>query len=177
MARIALSLLLFTSFSFSQDQSTAARTAAGCGPRTAEFSVEADKDQHPVAQPDAGKALVYVFSEPRRDPLVSYLTSATTRVGVDGTWVGANRGKSYIFFQVDPGEHRLCSDMQSSSVKISNIGAATSFSVEAGKSYYFRAKFEERSDRPPYLELERIDSAAGLFLVSSSAYSKYTAKK
>ena len=175
MARIALTVLLLTSLNFAQDQAATARTAAGCGPKNIEFSVDEDKTQHPVAQPEPGKALVYVFAEPRRDPMVKYIGGITTRVGIDGAWMGANRRKSYFYFSVEPGEHRLCSDMQSTSGK-SDTGSAKTFSTEAGKTYYFRATLEERFDRPSRLNLEQVDSAEGMFLLSSSAFSKYTKK-
>jgi hypothetical protein len=67
--------------------------------------------------------------------------------------------------------------MQIGSDKVHPIGWATTFNAEAGKSYYFRIKFEERYDRPPYLELERIDGAAGMFLISSSPHAISNPKK
>ena len=36
------------------------------------------------------------------------LGNTTTRVGLDGIWVGANHGKSYFFVLVNPGDHHLC---------------------------------------------------------------------
>ena len=77
-----------------QDDATVARTAAGCGPSGEMFNVQTTDVKHPVGQTEPGKALVYF--------LVDFVTAPTMRVGVDGNWVGANDGKSYFFFQVDP---------------------------------------------------------------------------
>src|SRR6202042_3574096 len=96
-----------------QDQAAAARAAAGCGPKQVQFDVTTDKKQHTEGRPEAGKALVYVFEDERRDPNQVF-GSVSTRVGVDGQWVGATHGKSYFFFSVDPGNHALCANWQSS---------------------------------------------------------------
>lgn len=176
MFRIHLILALLTSFAFCQDQVSIARSAAGCGPKTVEFNVDEDKT-HPITEPDSGKSVVYIFADAQRGPMVTYMSSAVVRVGLDGAWVGASRRNSYFSFTIEPGEHRLCSDMQIGSAKVHPIGWATTFNAEAGKSYYFRIKFEERYDRPPYLELERIDGAAGMFLISSSSHAISNPKK
>jgi hypothetical protein len=76
-----------------QGQPTDPRTAAGCGPATASFEVKTDKNHHPVAQPEHGKALVYVI-EDVKNPNAMTFRQVTTRVGLDGNWVGANHGQS-----------------------------------------------------------------------------------
>lgn len=53
-----LVIVLLAAPLFAQDQAAAARTAAGCGPNEIKFTVKTDKDQHPMAQPEAGKAIV-----------------------------------------------------------------------------------------------------------------------
>src|SRR6202789_3590625 len=83
-----------------QDDAAAARTAAGCGPAGGMFSGQTTDLKHPVGRPEQGKALVYFF--------VDFLPAPAMRVGVDGNWVGANEGKSYFFFQFDPGENNFC---------------------------------------------------------------------
>jgi hypothetical protein len=76
---------------FAQDQATAARTAAGCGADNVQFDVKTDKSQHPQGQVAAGKALVYVFEAERSDAGSLKIGAVTTRIGLDGQWVGANR--------------------------------------------------------------------------------------
>jgi len=168
---IAVASALFALPALSQDQAAAARTAAGCGPSEVQFDVKTDKKQHPVAQPEAGKALVYVIEAEKADRGVFKIGAVTTRAGLDGSWVGANHGASYFYFSVEPGEHRLCTDWQSSFKSISRLGSAVSFTAEAGKVYYFRVEVHETSNHPLAVKLEPLDSAAAQFLISSSSLS------
>jgi hypothetical protein len=149
-----------------QDQAA----AAGCGPKEVEFDVTTDKKQHPEAKAEAGKAAVYVFEDERRDPNQRF-GSVTTRIGVDGQWVGANHGKSYFFFSVDPGNHALCANWQSSLKMYSKLASAGSFAAEAGKVYYFRASVEERTQTPPAVRIESVDPAEAQILRAASALS------
>jgi len=63
MLRTALIALLFASPAFAQDSTVNPLAAAGCGANEIHFDVKTDKKQHPTAQPDAGKALVYVIDD------------------------------------------------------------------------------------------------------------------
>src|SRR5690349_15991634 len=96
----------------SNDRAADARSSAGCGPADVEFNVKTDKKSHPAPQPEAGKALVYVFQHERDKPDTYTVGAVTVRVGLDGDWVGANHGSSYFFFPVAVGEHRVCSQVQ-----------------------------------------------------------------
>ena len=95
-----------------------------CGPKDKEvnYSVKADHKQHPMPEPEAGKALVYVL-RPTKLGLVTQ-----TKVAVDGDWKGVNRGDTYFFFQLDPGDHAVCSVSENRSLLL--------LTVEAGKTYY-----------------------------------------
>ena len=159
-----------------QDQVAPARAEAGCGPGKVQFDVTTDKKQHPEAKAEAGKAAVYVFEDERRDP-GQRLGSVTTRIGVDGQWVGANHGKSYFFFPVDPGNHALCANWQSSLKMFSKLASAASLTAEAGKVYYFRASVEERTEIPPAVRIEAVDPAEGQLLRAASALSSSHPKK
>jgi hypothetical protein len=141
------------------DDASAARAAAGCGRNEIQFDVKSDKTQHPQAPQDAARAVIYVFSERAEFPNV--------RVGIDGRWMGANHGESYFFFAAEPGEHRLCWDVQKGQEKLSDQGAATTFTAEAGKSYFFRTTLHGRAEIAPNWKIERIDAAEGMFLVSN----------
>lgn len=149
-----------------QDQAAAARTVAGCGPATQMFDVKKADAKHPVAQPEEGKALVYFF--------LDYFTAPTMRLGVDGTWVGANDGMSYFFFQVAPGQHNFCTEWQSGIFKKTSerLGEAIHLSVEAGKTYYLRLTFGGRR-----MFLEIVDEAEGHFLIGTSRYATSQPKK
>lgn len=163
---LCLSLLLFALPSLAQEDAAAARADAGCGPSAQMFNVETSDDKHPVAQPQPGKALVYFF--------VDYVSAPTMRIGVDGKWVGANNGKSYFFFPVDPGEHNICAEWQSGTFKKSSerVGEAMHLAAEAGKSYYLRLNFSYQR-----MHLELSDEAEGHFLIGSSLFATSQPKK
>jgi hypothetical protein len=141
-----------------RDQASAARAAAGCGPNETQFDVKTDKTQHPQAPPDGARAVIYIFSE-----RISF--DRTYRIGMDGKWMGATRDESYFFFTAEPGEHRLCWDVQKGQGTLTDQGAATTFTAEAGKVYFFRTMLHGSNELIP--KLQRIDGAEGMFLVSS----------
>jgi hypothetical protein len=101
--------LLLNAPALGQGRAVDPRIAAGCGPVKTEFSVTTHKNQHSVTQPEAGKALVYVI-EDVANPSAMTFGEVTARVGLDGNWVGANHGQSYVSFAAEPGEHRVCAD-------------------------------------------------------------------
>lgn len=171
--RIAVAILLMASAAFAQDQAEAFRMSAGCGATTVQFNVRRDANQHPVAQPQPGKAIVHVFRDEIQDNGAFEVHSTTTRVGVDGTWVGANSTKSYFSFAVDPGDHRLCTERQSEY----NEAAAISFSAESGDTYYFRTVTPERPIQGESVELVPIDPAEAQLLIPQFAHSTFSLKK
>ena len=162
-----------------QDRSADLRAAAGCGRATTEFSVKVDKNQHVVAQPEPGKALVYVIA--RENPEDSYnIGDITTRVGLDGAWVGANYGESYLSFSLAPGEHHVCVDWQSSIASRQQLSGAVELIAEAGKTYYLRTWIRPSGlagGRREELWFKQVDSAEGLLLVSKAGQSAWKEKK
>jgi hypothetical protein len=176
---IGIFLAVFASAVFAQDDAAAARAAAGCGPAQVQFDVKTDKTQHPSPQPESGKALVYVFEVQLRDRDINYLgLSVTTKIGLDGGWVGANHGESYFYFSVDAGDHRLCAIWQSSLERYSRNASAISLTAEAGKVYYFRTIVDQRKEQhQPVVKLEPLDPAEGQILVAASAFSTSHPKK
>jgi hypothetical protein len=177
----ALLLLLVASPAFAQDQAAAARTASGCGPDQIDFDVKTDKKQHPAPQPESGKALIYVIEVLKTDDAGFKIGGVTTKVGLDGAWVGANHSQSYFFFSVDPGDHRLCTSWQSSLGSRSKLGSALSLHAEPGQIYYFRARVyaltENRDRNDLAVKFEPIDPAEAQFLISSSPLSTSKPKK
>src|SRR5450755_4292503 len=165
---VAILIFIFSvSLAFSRDQEAAARIAAGCGPNQAQFEVKTNKKQHPTGQPEAGKALVYIFADEDEDNAGFRIGGLTSRVGLDGGWVGANDWKSYFFFPVDAGEHRLCTSQQSVLKSRTKKSAAASFTAEAGTVYYFRTKTPQ-SHLPQIVELVPVDPAEAQLLIASS---------
>lgn len=100
--------------------------AKACGPKDQKFKTKTDKKQHPTPEPPEGQALIYVIR-----PTMSG-NKIQTKLGVDGKWVGVNRGNNYFFFTLEPGEHYFCSQAENKSV----LG----LNVEAGKTYYLQQK-------------------------------------
>jgi len=143
-----------------QDQASAARAAAGCGPNEMQFVAKTDKTQHPQALADAARAVIYVFSE-------RIAFDQTYRIGMDGKWMGATRDESYFFFTAEPGEHRLCWDLQKNQDRLTDQGAATTFTAEAGKVYFFRTTSHGGNELAPNWKMERLGVAEAMFLVSS----------
>jgi hypothetical protein len=150
-------------------QIDAALAAAGCGPAETYFDVKTDKKQHPSGRVEEGKALVYVFEEDISGG------EATTRVGLDGKWMGANRAQAYFFFSADPGEHRLCTNWQEKYAWLARLGTALTFTAEAGKTYYFRTMITARKGYA--VRLERLDTAEGQFLISGDGLSSAHPRK
>jgi hypothetical protein len=168
---VLAAIVLCESPAFAQDQAVAARTAAGCGPSQTQFDVKLDDTLHVLAQPEESKAIVYVFEDD--------LTGPTMRIGIDGSWVGATTGKSFIYFSLTPGEHSVCTEWQSNVFKKTSerVGGAKSLTVEAGKVYFLRMTFEEVTQASGRIKLELTDNAEGQFLLSSSALSNSHPKK
>jgi len=166
-----LAVVLFATVALSQDRSEAAAAASGCGPSGTKFDVQIDKKQHPILPPETDKAVIYIFQDAKPNSNARNLGNTTTRVGLDGAWVGANHGKSYFFVLVNPGDHRLCVAQQTMLKTSSKPASAVSLTAEAGKVYYFRAAVQEKSDAGPGVELEAIDSAEGPSLIANSPLS------
>jgi hypothetical protein len=110
--KLALAAVVLTTAAWAQDNSVTMRQAAGCGSDGAKFAVKRDAQNHPTGKPEPGKALVYVFGDSELDHTAIHIGGLDTRVGVDGAWIGAYGYKSYTYFSVDPGEHRLCTSQQ-----------------------------------------------------------------
>jgi len=74
------------------------RAAAGCGPDQIKFEVKTDKNQHPAPKAEPTKALVYVFQDVKQDNTLT-IGAATTRVGLDGAWIGQSTASHIFSFQ------------------------------------------------------------------------------
>jgi hypothetical protein len=149
---------------------SAPNTPPSCGDPQVKFDVKTDKSLHPDAQPPSGKALVYFVED---DDMFESVPKPTTRVGVDGVWVGANHGDSYLSFAVGPGEHHLCASWQSFvAIGARETSGAVHFTAQAGQLYFFRVKnVLIRDHAPGHLELSPIDGDEGQLLSSRYALS------
>jgi Protein of unknown function (DUF2846) len=169
--KATLVILLFALFAATAlAQNTPTAVAPGCGTASAKFNVKTDKSQHPLAQPETGKAVVYFLED---DNSFESSPKPTTRLAVDGSWVGANHGDSYFYISVDPGEHHLCASWQSFvGFGMHETSAAAHFTAEAGQSYYFRVRNTWlREHGVTRVELLPVDSDEGQLLASRFAFS------
>jgi hypothetical protein len=122
--------------------------------------------------------LVYVIGAARSDYVDVHIGTPPTRFGIDGTWVGANAYRSYFFFPVEPGDHRLCTNVQSKLERVvKSSAAATSFTAEAGKTYYFRTKTPIGEDSRGGMKLVPVDPAEAQLLIAATAFSTFRLKK
>jgi hypothetical protein len=172
--KTALAVIFFAVSAIAQDQSAALAAEAACGPHSVEFRIKTENSQHPVVQPDPGKALVYVIL----DQKFQTVRAVTARIGIDGVWVGANRGNSYLFFSTAPGDHHLCTDWISDFLRGGRLVSLANLTAEAGNIYYFRVRtsggpssYLKDSDRSASIDLELVNSDEGKLLVASSAWS------
>lgn len=166
-------VFLLVAAAFSQTNSSI--VAPGCGAENVKFSVTTDKSQHPAAEPEKNKAMVYFLED---DDSFESHPLPTTRLGVDGTWVGANHGNSYFYVSVDPGVHHLCASWQSwIGFGMRETGAAAHFTAEPGQTYYFRVRNTWlREHGVTRVELTPVDSDEGQLLASRYAYSNFQPK-
>jgi hypothetical protein len=171
--RVVLVLVFVAISAGAQDQAAVAAAQAACGPKNAKFSAIQDHQQHPTPDPDPEKALVYVVQELGE---LKCEDCALTRIGLDGSWVGANQGSSYFFFWTGPGEHHLCLNWQSWIHARSQAVALANFSAEAGTVYYFRARIFYARENYSF-DLDAINSDQGKYLVASSALCASHTKK
>lgn len=176
--KAVLVVFVFAACAFAQDQSALASAQSACGPAEVQFDTKTAKNEVPT-QPEAGKSLVYVVEV--FDKVVGEIGHPTLRVGVDGKWAGADKDNSYLSFAVDPGEHHLCTNWQSSKKRPSKEAAFTSFTADSGKTYYFRARITEHGGSVNAsnfsLDLEPVNGDEGRYLVASSAVAVSQPKK
>jgi hypothetical protein len=168
----AVASFLIASPAFAQDPAAEIRSRA-CGLETVHFDAQEDASQHPLAQPEAGKATVYVIGSFVGDSA----QTSTVKVGTDGAWIGAIRWNSYIFISVQPGVHHICGNWQSGFLTPSGLFALANLTAEAGKTYYFRARTFNTSSQTYALDLDAVDNDEGQYLVASSNFSKSHPKK
>jgi hypothetical protein len=110
-----------------------------CGDDKVKFNVSHEKGQPAPVAPAGDKAqIVFVEEMDKNAPCLG--CSVTTRIGVDGAWVGANQGNSYFAVPLTPGEHHVCTDWQSAFGSLKAKIGLTSFTAEAGKTYYYKIK-------------------------------------
>ena len=169
--KLMMAIVLCGAWAFAQDsvdfdpnKTAVAKAMAACGPDKVKFDVTQSGASQPPATVEAGKALVYVIEETSANCGVGCV--ATTKVGLNGSWIGANQGNSYFSFAVASGEHHLCVRWQSILPHRNRLAALANFTAEAGKIYYFRTGVFETESFGAHLDLAPINSDQGQYLVA-----------
>lgn len=173
--KTTVALIFFAVSAFAQLAPPQSSPQPACGAVGVSFDAATSSPFEPPSKPESGKAMVYVVEDTPWS--AEAIGAPTIKVGVDGDWVGATRGRSHLYFTVDPGEHHLCINWQSHWKAFSKFVSFAHVVAEPGKTYYFRARATYYSRSPMYLDLDAIDSDEGEYLVASSQPSTAQRKK
>jgi hypothetical protein len=112
------------------------------------------------------------------DPGAIHNATPPWRFGVDGEWLGANGYRSYFFFPVEPGDHRLCTEIQSRfEGAVNSSMASTSFTAEAGKTYGFRTRTPNGEGLKAAVKIVLVDPAEAQLLIATAAFSTFNLMK
>ena len=146
-------------------QNHLAPPSSACGDMHLNLAVDLDNSSHLIPAPEAGKARIFFIEETGQTTNWGY---PTTRIGIDGTWVGANKKNSYFSVPVNPGEHHLCLEVQSALARFApQIIALAHVHAEAGESYFYRSRIISSEHGPEYLVFDPIDSDEAKYLIAS----------
>ncbi len=136
--------------------------APACGDMNVSMAVKLSNANQTVAEPEPDKAEIYFIQDTGLGTTLAY---PTTKIGIDGKWVGANKKDSYFSVPVDPGEHHLCAAIQSSYLR--NDIELAHLTTEAGKVYYYRTRIIMSKDGPVYLGFVPVDSDEAQYMIAS----------
>ena len=149
-----------------QQAPTLQQAQSACGDLKVKFKTRTNRKDHSLAPSVLGKAQVYIINDYQRP--FNQIGSPTIRVGMDGAWLGANHGGSYLYAQVYPGPHHVCVSWQSILPQLGKLRAFSGFNAEAGKAYYFRSLVTPLDDDNGIyrLTLEKSDSDEAISLIA-----------
>jgi hypothetical protein len=177
---VGLVLSAFVYLTYSA-QCLAAPLPSSCGDANAALNVSTHKG-HPDATVLAPGAARVVFVEQADKNTLP----VTTRVGLDGKWIGGDKGNSYFESMIQPGEHHVCTDWQLAHRYIKDQPAFDEFTAEAGKTYYFLVRVTwtanvspvqvTRYDGDMALVLSKLNEDEGQYLVQNLKFSTVNTK-
>lgn len=153
-----------------------------CGDDSVKFDVTTQKNPPAPAALEAGKARIFFLETMEKGGMAFCIgCDVVTRVGLDGAWVGANKGNSYFTLDVAPGEHHLCVDWQSVRGKLRQKLGMDSFDAVPGSVYYYRVKVKLIMTSDSYTEqalhLVQVSDDEGKYLLKTSELSTSKPKK
>jgi hypothetical protein len=173
--KLAFVVILIAASVSAQDSASTSPLSV-CGPMSVKFQIKMGDGQSPNVTPEPGKALVYVIE----DQQFKAAKDVTVRIGLDGAWVGATRGDSYLSFPVEPGEHHLCANIMPGFLSTGRRVSLFGLTTEAGGVYYFRARttggpssamYRNGADDTISIDLDLLNRDEGKFLVAFSSRS------
>jgi hypothetical protein len=145
---------------------------AACGDSRTMFEVSRGEVKDRLDPPEPGKATLFVIEFYGLGD-TGRVSRPLLKIGLDGQWIGAIQGITYVSASITPGEHHLCSIWQSHGDPWHNA-SLYNFHAEAGKRYYFRAQID---DKVYYADLQPVSDDEGRLLVSQAARSVSTPKR
>jgi hypothetical protein len=180
LSSLALVLLCATlSLTAQSIAPTPASPLASCGDEKVNFDVSRGPVGTPSTNPAPDKATVYIIE--LFDPHDTHsFARPTIRHGLDGAWIGATQGFTYVITSVDPGPHHLCSRWQSHFGHLTDEISLNNFTAEAGHTYYFRVQITLQGGDPAsgtFIDLQPVSEDEGIFLVSKAAQSNSKPKQ
>lgn len=143
---------------------------ASCGPKDQILNVKTTKTSPPSIRPIPGKAtLVFINSES------NCWGCTTVNVGVDGKWIGGNKGNSWFAVDVAPGNHLVCAYVPIHGYPLRNKVRLTELNAESGKVYFVTTDILANSvNIPSALNLQPVSPNEGNFLLSNSSHASWT---
>jgi hypothetical protein len=103
---------------------------AACGDDKVSFDVDRGEVKDQMDPPEEGKATLYIVEFFNlRDK--GKFGRPTLKHGLDGHWIGATQGFTYVTASIAPGTHHLCSKWQSHFGKLSDQVSLYNFDAEA----------------------------------------------
>jgi hypothetical protein len=157
-----------------------------CGNEKVSFEIQLQKNPPAPAAPEAGKAQVFFIEKSEKPPAIGCLSAGVScndvaRFGVDGAWVGATKGNSYLPISLEPGLRHLCA-------VVGKEVHAEPLTVEAGHAYYFQVEYEAEgrqygTAKEPNYQVEKnvrfsmLNEDEGKYRVKASALSVATPKR
>lgn len=147
-----------------------------CGPYKTTFTVTLKPTHSMPAEPSPGHALVYFLFDPKAQ--VALQPAPVVNVGLDGSWSGALKHKSYLPVEIMPGKHVACFEHLSTAARYGYYGhfvQLRSIDALAGKTYYFHvlmlASYNDYGAKANAFVVTPVDSAEGSLFVETSALS------
>lgn len=140
-----------------------------CGDDKVSFDVDRGEVKDQIAAPAPGSADLYIVELFNlRDK--GKFGRPTLKIGLDGKWLGAVQGFTYLMSPLSPGEHHLCARWQSHFGKLADQVSLYDFTAEEGQRYYVRAHINVMGDNDVLsMDLEPVSTDEGRFLISEAA--------